>query len=491
MVKSNFIAADFGAGSGRVILGTLFNNKITLTEIHRFENKIIEKNNHIFWDLDYLFAELIKGLRKVAELGKENILGLGIDTWGVDYALFNDNDGLLNNPYAYRDSRTNGVMEKVFEIISKKKIYEQTGIQFLQFNTIYQLFAELQDKNTNLKNADVFLLLPDVFNFLLTGKKVSEYTIASTSQMLNAADKNWDETIINKLKIPQNIFPKIVMPGTKIGKLKSENQQKTKLTNIDVIAVGSHDTASAIASVPVSQNNWAYLSSGTWSLIGIEVEEPIINDTSFKNSFTNEGGIEGTIRYLKNTMGLWILEQSKKIWEKQGIKYTYSELFELALKEKPFVSIINPDDQSFLNPHNMLIAIKEYCKKTNQAVPETQGQFVRSILESLALKYKFLIEKINEQIGVPIQVLHIIGGGSQNELLNQFTANSLGIKVIAGPVEATAIGNILMQAIAKGKINNLSEGRSIIKNSFSLKEYNPIEKENWEYVYNKVRYMFI
>lgn len=281
------------------------------------------------------------------------------------------------------------------------------------------------------------------------------------------------------------------MPGTKIGNLTDKNQQKTKLTNIDVIAVGSHDTASAIASVPVSQKNWAYLSSGTWSLIGIEVKEPIINDTSFENSFTNEGGIENKIRYLKNTMGLWILEQSIKIWEEQGIKKTYNKLFELAIEEKPFISIINPDDQSFLNPPNMLIAIEEYCKNTEQAIPETQGQFVRCILESLALKYKFLIKKINEQIDEPIRVLHIIGGGSQNELLNQFTANALGISVIAGPVEATALGNILMQAIAKGKIKSLSEGRKIIKNSFGLKEYNPIEKENWEHVYKKIEYLFI
>jgi len=491
MKKTNFIAVDFGAGSGRVILGTLENDLLKTKEVHRFKNKMLERNGHIFWDFQYLFNELIKGLAKIGRSNIPNLISIGIDTWGVDYGLIDKKGNLLNNPYAYRDSRTNAVMNEVFKIIPQKKIYEHTGIQFLQFNTIYQLFTEIHDENSNIKKTNIFLMMPDLFNYFLTGEKKSEYTIASTSQMLNVKKKEWDTAIINELEIPTDIFPKIVMPGTKIGNLTNKNKQKTNLKNIDVIAVGSHDTASAIASVPVQQKNWAYLSSGTWSLIGVEVENPIINNTSFVNGFTNEGGIEGTIRYLKNTMGLWILEQSIKVWEKEGSTKSYAELFNLAEKETPFRSIINPDDQSFLNPPNMLSAIENYCIKTEQVVPKTEGQFVRCILESLALKYKFSIEKINEQIDEPIEILHIIGGGSQNELLNQFTANALGITVAAGPVEATAIGNILMQAIAKNKIKNLAVGRQIVKNSFPIKRYKPMNQNNWQKTYNKIKHIFI
>jgi rhamnulokinase len=295
---------------------------------------------------------------------------------------------------------------------------------------------------------------------------------------------------IRELNIPKNILPEIIFPGTIVGKLKIEIKSETKLNNLDVIAIGAHDTASAIAAVPVQQKNWAYLSSGTWSLLGVEVNKPIIDDTSFQDSFTNEGGVEGTIRYLKNTMGLWILEQSINSWELKGNKKSYEELFNLALEAKPFQIIIDVDDQSFLNPSDMLAAIKEYCKRTNQLVPKTQGQFVRAILESLALKYKFLLEKINKQIKAPIEILHIIGGGSKNDLLNQFTANAINIPVIAGPVEATAIGNIIMQAIAKNKIETLQEGRMIVQNSFEFKKYLPQDIETWERAYRRAVKLF-
>ncbi|MEE9430465.1 MAG: rhamnulokinase [Melioribacteraceae bacterium] len=491
MKKSNFIAADFGAGSGRVILATLTDQKIKLKEVHRFKNKIIEGSNHIHWDLDYLSSELIKGLKIIGESKTEYIYGIGIDTWGVDYALYDDEDKLLNNPIAYRDARTNGIMEKVFKISSKKNIYNLTGIQFMQFNTLFQLFSEVNSEDSNIKKANALLFMPDIFNFLLTGIKKSEYTIASTSQMLNAEKRSWNESTLSKLNIPKKILSEIILPGTIIGKLKSEIKTETKLSNIDVIAIGAHDTASAIAAVPVQQKNWAYLSSGTWSLLGVEVSSPIINEVSFKNSFTNEGGVEGTIRYLKNTMGLWILEQSINSWEKKGNRKSYDELFNLALDTKPFQVVIDVDNQSFLNPTDMPTAIEDYCKKTDQIAPETQGQFVRCILESLALKYNFLLEKINKQVESPIEVLHIIGGGSQNELLNQFTANAIGIPVIAGPVEATAIGNILIQAIAKKKIKNLQEGRMIVKNSFELKKYLPQDKKLWLEAYQNSIKLFI
>jgi len=486
MSESNFIAADFGAGSGRVIIGTLLDDTLILKEVHRFDNKIIEENEHIYWDLEYLFSELLIGLAKVGESKIENICGIGIDTWGVDYALYDNDEKLINNPIAYRDTRTNGLMEQVFEIYSKEKIYETTGIQFLQFNTLYQLFSEVKELNSIIGEANFLLFIPDVFNFLLTGNKNSEYTIASTSQMLNASKKDWDEELFRKLNIPIKMLPKIIMPGNFVGKLLDDVITKTNLSDIDVIAVGAHDTASAIAAVPVQNKNWAYLSSGTWSLLGIEVSTPIINENSFEDSFTNEGGVEGTIRFLKNTMGLWILEQSIKNWELQGNKKSYDELFDLALIAKPFVSIIDPDDQSFLNPPNMIMAIENYCRKTQQKIPETQGQFIRCILESLALKYNYLLNKINNQIEEPIEILHIIGGGSKNKLLNQFTASAIGIPVIAGPIEATAIGNILVQAITKKKIKNLHEGRRIVKKSFPIKKYLPQDNDIWTEAYKDV-----
>ncbi len=491
-MKSHFIAVDFGAGSGRVILGILNNDKLTLNEVHRFENKMIEKNNHLYWDLDYLFNELITGLSKIDEKIKKEILSIGIDTWGVDYAFIDEDGEIIDNPFAYRDSRTNGIMKEVFNIIPKRKIYEHTGIQFLQFNTIFQLYSELKFNKEQIEKAKSFLFMPDVFNYFLTGKQLSEYTIASTSQLINAESKNWDEEIIKDLQLPIQIFPQIVQPGKIIGLLKEDIQKSTGLSNVDIIAVGAHDTASAVAAVPAIENsNWAYLSSGTWSLLGVEVKEPVINDISFNDTFTNEGGIEGTIRYLKNTMGLWIFEQTIKSWEKVGYKKDYNQLFKQAAETQPFRSIINPDDITFLNPNDMPAAIKNYCERTNQKVPVSKGEFVRCILESLALKYKFILEKINEQLKEPVKVLHIIGGGSQNEMLNQFTADATGIKVVAGPVEATAIGNILMQAIAKNKIKNLAEGRNIVGNSFRLKIFQPLKTKNWEKVYKSVKILFV
>lgn len=490
MSESNYIALDFGAGSGRAILGTLKDTKLLLKEVHRFKNKIIEKNGHLFWDFQYLLDELIIGLNKIGASKIDSIKGIGIDTWGVDYGLIDKSGKLLNNPFAYRDSRTNGIMDEVFKIISKRKVYEQTGIQFLQFNTLYQLFTAIKFEKLNIEKIDKLLFLPDMFNYYLTGRKVSEYTIASTSQMLNAKTKQWDEKIFQSLTLPKQIMPELVRPGRVIGKLHSGIQSKTGLKAIDVIAVGAHDTASAIAAVPVQSKHWAYLSSGTWSLIGIETEEPIINDKSFEFGFTNEGGVEGTNRFLKNTMGLWILEQSIKKWNESNKNITYQEIFAKAKYAEPFSFLIDPDDPAFLNPPDMLDAIDNYCKRTNQKVPKKQSEYVRCILESLALKYRFIIERINNLVPGPVEVLHIVGGGSQNEMLNQFTADALGVPVVSGPVEATAIGNILFQAVAKGDLSNLTESREVVKNSFKHKEYLPKEKESWEMVYQKAKEIF-
>lgn len=490
MSRSNYIAVDIGAGSGRIILGSLSDGKLSMEEIHRFENRQINHSGHIYWDFSYLFKEIVVGLRKVANLNLENIESMGIDTWGVDYGMLDKKGDLISNPFTYRDIRTNGVMEKVFNITSRRKIYKKTGIQFLQFNTIYQLCQELTNNSSKIKFANKLLFIPDLLNYYMTGKKVSEITIASTSQLLNAQTKEWDLELLNELKIPVNIMPQLIDSGNTIGNITFAMQESTGLSNINVISVGSHDTASAVAAIPVKSNNWAYLSSGTWSLVGIETEEPIINSESYYYGFTNEAGVENKNRFLKNTMGLWIFEQVMKEWQLDGTMTKYNDLMRMAKRSKSFKFIINPDDNIFLNPPNMLEAIIDFCIESNQSVPTTKGEFIRGILESLALKYRFIIDRIESISLHKIEVLYIVGGGSQNKLLNQFTANAIGKLVVAGPVEATAMGNILVQAITNKHIKNLTEGRTIIADSVFTEEYYPKDCSLWNDEYLKVKKMF-
>lgn len=483
----NFAAFDLGAESGRAMVGTFKNDKLSLQELHRFPNKQINIDGHFHWDVPYLFNEIKTGLAKISKAGL-GVLGIGIDTWGVDFGLLDAQDKLIENPFTYRDPRTNGVMEKVFQKISKRDLYERTGIQFSQINSIYQLYSMLG--SNVLEKAHKLLFMPDLFNFMLTGEKFSEYTIASTSQMLNAKKRTWDMELLDILGLPKEIMATIIKPGEIIGELTYEVRQMIDMIYVDVIAVGAHDTASAVAAVPMHGDNTAYLSSGTWSLLGIESPEPLITDKSFEYSFTNEGGVNNDYRFLKNVTGLWLLQQARKQWSKQGTTYEYAELTQMAEKAEPFYAIINPDDLSFLNPPDMLKAIADFCSKTGQQIPQSPAQFTRIILESLALKYRFIVEKINEITGNQIEVLHIVGGGSLNSLLNQFTADALNIPVIAGPVEATALGNILVQLIAKGAINNLDEGRRLVKESFEQKEFMPKNKGAWDEAYAKARTLF-
>lgn len=480
MSISKFLAFDFGAESGRAIIGILENEKIRLEEIHRFPNKQIKILGHIHWDLLALFDEMKKSMAIAIQNGHTDIESIGIDTWGVDFGLIGKENNILGFPYCYRDSRTNGVMEKLFEIVPRQEVYSTTGIQFMQFNSLFQLFSYQKNESGLLNIADRLLFMPDLFNFMLTGEKKSEYSIASTSQMLDAAKRNWDEKLLSKLGLPLNILPEIVRPGTVIGKLLPEIADEVGLGEIDVIAPACHDTGSAVAAVPAYDKNWAYLSSGTWSIVGIEAANPIITADSLKYNFTNEGGVENTIRFLSNVMGMWLLQQTRKSWQKKGEEYSYEALSKLALDAEPFKCLIDPDDNSFLNPPDMPAAIIDYCIKRNITPPSTKGEFIRCILESLALKYKILVDRINTMQKSKIEILHIVGGGSQNEILNQFTSDACGIPVVAGPVECTALGNILVQAVAKGKIESISEGRKIIANSFSLKTYMPTNTDKWK-----------
>jgi len=476
-MPDHYLAVDFGAGSGRVMLGAL-EDTLKLREVHRFPNLQISVLGRMHWDILRLFFELEQGLAMTAGLGHRSVDGIGVDTWGVDFGLLGRGDTLLGNPVCYRDSRTDGMMDLAFKKISKDAIYRSTGIQFLQLNTVFQLLSMVESHDPLLDAAEKLLFMPDLFHFLMTGNTVTEYTIATTSQLLNAKTCKWEPELFESLNIPADIMQDIVAPGTGLGPLLPEIVRETGL-KANVIASASHDTASAVAAVPAGKGSWAYLSSGTWSLIGVETDKPIISVESVKGNFTNEGSVAGRIRFLKNVTGLWLLEECRRQWDKTE-KRNYDVLLGEAGQAGPFRSLINPDDGRFLNPPDMPTAIAGFCRETGQPVPETQGQFVRCILESMALKYRIVIHNLESLLGRKLDCLHIVGGGSRNSLLNQFTADATGLPVYAGPVEATAIGNILMQAVACRKLDSIEEGRDLVRLSFPMTTYEPKDTAAWE-----------
>lgn len=480
------LAFDFGASSGRAILGIIEDGKLSCQEIHRFSNDLVEINGSYFWDVLRLFHEIKQGILKCANSGHKDIKSIGIDTWGVDFGLLDKEGMLIGNPYVYRDSRTDGMMEKVFEQIPKNRLYNKTGIQFMKFNTIFQLYALKNSNSYQLKEAKTMLLMPDLFNYFLTGVKAAEYSIASTTQLLDAYSKNWDKEIITKLGLPEEIFPKVVPTGTIIGKVKEDLAKELGLGDVNVIASASHDTQSAIVAVPTKENDFVYISCGTWSLMGIESDIPLINDESYRLAFTNEGGVDGKITCLKNIMGLWLIQESKRQWEREGKVYGFTELGEMARKAEGFRSFIDCDDDIFMAPGNMPERIKEYCRRTNQHVPETVGEVVRCITESLAFKYRQTIEALEELTNNKYSTIHMVGGGIQDKLLCSFTANATGRKVVAGPVEATALGNIAVQAKALGVVDGLNGARELIANSCDTIVYEPnSDATKWNEAYLK------
>ena len=488
--KKYFFAVDLGATSGRTIIGSLSDGKFDLEELTRFDNNLIETGGHFYWDIYALYYEIIKGLKLVAQRNIP-IQSIGIDTGGCDFADVGKDGAILRNPMAYRDPHTFGMMEKYFdEKVSKEKVYEKTGIQFMNFNSLFQIYAMRKAGNVALENADKVLFIPDALSYMLTGKAICEYTVASTSQILNPMTKDLDEGLVESLGLKRSQFGEMTSPATIIGTLTKEVQKMTGLTAIPVIAVAGHDTASAVAAVPAKNEEFAYLSSGTWSLMGIETKEAIINDRSFDLNFTNEGGIDGTTRFLKNICGMWIYERCRKEWKDAAAAnnsdleaLSHSALIAEAMKQPAFQSIINPDDAVFANPSSMVDAIQGYCEKTGQYVPKTYGEICRCIFESLALRYRQIFTWLKEFANFDIHVLHIIGGGSLNAYLNQFTANSCGVTVLAGPQEGTAIGNIMLQAKASGTVKDIWEMRQIIANSLELKRFEPQDKEAWDKAY--------
>ena len=490
MKEQNYLAIDLGAESGKMVIGTVSLSGLKLTEVHRFPNRQIYFQGHLHWNILDLWDEIKQGLIKVSKQSERDLLSVGVDTWGVDFGLLSKNGQILGHPYTYRDARTEGMMETAFRSISKRKIYQQTGIQFLPFNSIYQLLYMVRSRDELLKISDNLLFMPDIFNFLLTGEKYSEYTIATTSQLLNAHTRNWDSTIFSALNLPNNIMAPILPPGQKIGKLTHELERETGLTGIDVVSVGSHDTASAVAAVPVQSPNWAYLSSGTWSLLGVEVESPVISDMSLRYGFTNEGGIGGKIRLLRNIMGLWLLQKCRHQWNAEGNECSYDDMVNWSEEAKPFKCIVDPDHPSFLNPPDMPAAIRAYCHNTGQPEPRSKPEIVRCILESLALKYRYILELIQSLTQKKIEVLYIVGGGSQNRILSECTANAAQVTVKTGPTEATALGNILVQGMALGFPDGLDEGRRLIASSFPAETFFPEKKDEWNKAYQKYKNLF-
>ena len=481
-----FFAVDLGATSGRTIIGTLADGKVRLEELTRFPNNLIETGGHFYWDIYALYFEIIKGLKAAVRRGLQ-VESIGIDTWGVDFVCVGDDGALLRNPLSYRDPHTFGAMEEYFaNAVPKEDVYKATGIQFMNFNSLFQLYVMKRDGNTALKHAEKILFVPDALSWMLTGEEVCEYTIASTSQLLNPVTKELDARLLSSLGLGRDLFGRMVMPGTRIGTLTEEVQKMTGLGPVPVIAVAGHDTASAVAAVPAKDEHFAYLSSGTWSLMGIETKEPIINNVSYERNFTNEGGVEGTTRFLKNICGMWLLERCRKEWGDDA-PADYGVLLSEAMKVPAFQSLINPDNPVFANPADMQGAIKEYCRATGQHVPEGYAEICRCIFESLALRYRQVAGYLKEMASFLIDTLLIIGGGSLNEYLNQFTANATGLTVLAGPQECTALGNIMLQAKAAGAVGGIFDMRRIIAESVTMKRYEPQDKALWDEAYEKFK----
>jgi rhamnulokinase len=477
------LAIDLGAESGRGVLGLFDGQRIQIEVVHRFPNGPVQTLDTMHWDVLRLHAEVLTALRTCA--GKVgSIDGVGVDTWGVDFALLGRGDILLGNPRHYRDPHTEGVME-AFQNVQKAEIYRRTGLQFMRINSLYQLLALQRDRSPLLDMAETLLFMPDLFHYFLTGIKVNEFTDASTSQMLDPHTRTWAYDLAGKFGLPAKMLGTIVQPGTVLGPLRTGVATDTGLTSAPVIAPATHDTGSAVAAVPARGDSWAFISSGTWSLLGTELPQPLVTDAALAANFTNEGGVAGTTRLLKNIMGLWLVQECRRSWEKAGKSYAYDELVRLAEAAPAFTSLVDPDDPAFLLPPNMPAAIAEFCRKTGQPVPNEPGAVVRCCLESLALKYRWVLEKLEGLIGKRLDAIHVVGGGCQNALLCQWTADAASRPVLAGPVEATALGNVLVQMLGLGLLGSLANGREVVRRSVEVTTYEPRAGERWDEQYGR------
>ena len=478
MAKRIYLAVDIGASSGRHVAGVFDGSRIELAEVHRFENGPVVANGRMYWDLLRQWACVRDGLRAAAAKYPAQVASVGVDTWGVDFALLGRGNELLGNPYHYRDSRTDGIMERAFSIVPREEIFAATGLQFMQFNTLFQLLAMRFGDSPLLDAAESLLMMPDVFHWLLTGEKANEATNATTTQFYDPQTESWATEICERFALPTKILGKLAPPGTKLGALRADVAADTGLANVAVVLPGTHDTASAVAAVPAQSQpgarpDWCYISSGTWSLMGVEVPRPVINDRCRTLNFTNEGGVGGTTRLLKNIAGLWLVQECRRAWNQAGKNYSWDDLTRLADQSPPLATVINPDDASFLSPPSMPEAIREFCRRTGQKPPENDGAIVRCALEGLALKYRQVLAWLEQLIGGRIETIHIVGGGVQNRQLCQMTADACNRPVVAGPIEATAIGNLMMQAVAAGDVGSIAEAREVVRNSFEVTQYAP------------------
>jgi rhamnulokinase len=469
--EAAFLAIDLGAESGRVFLGHFDGERVALEEIHRFPNEPVQLIDGLYWDVLSIFREIKEGLAKAAtETGR--LESIGVDSWGLDFALLDREGVLVSNPHNHRDPRTEGMVERAFELVPKEEIYETTGIQFIRINTLYQLLA-MQDSPL-LKTAESLLLIPDLINYWLTGEQACEFTNATTTQLYDLEAGEWARDLLQRMSLPVDVFPKIISPATELGPLLTEVAEEVGYdAQIPVVVVASHDTASAIVAIPAEGENFAYVSSGTWSLVGVETPLPVVTREAMDANFTNEGGFWGRTRFLKNVMGLWLLQECRRLWAREGQNYSYEELAQLAEEAPAYGPLVDPDHPSFLAPGDIPSRIRRFCETTDQRPPEEPGQVTRCVFESLTLKYRWVVEQAAEIAGQNVEAVHVVGGGSQNSLLCQLTADATQLPVLAGPVEATALGNVMVQAYARGHVESLEEIRAIVRRSTEITRYSP------------------
>ena len=489
MAKKAYLAVDMGASSGRHVVGRFDGRKITLEEVYRFENGAVDVAGNLHWNLLGQWSHILAGLRAAGARVDDRIESIGVDTWGVDFGLLGNDDVLLGNPYHYRDSRTDGIMDQAISLVTRQEIFKHSGLQFMQFNTLYQLFAMRRANSPLLDLARTFLMMPDLFHWLLTGQKCNEFTNATTTQFYNPLKGGWATELLEKLELPTGLLAGISPPGTNLGPLRPNVAADTGLS-ANVVLPGTHDTASAVMAVPAASRpgarpDWCYVSLGTWALMGVESPQPVVNHKVMELNFTNEGGVGDTIRLLKNICGLWLVQECRRAWNQAGRNWDWEDLNRLSAAAKPLVSFIDPDAQDFMAPKDMPRAIREFTRRTGQTVPQDEGAVLRCALESIAIKFRHVLGMCEDLVGGRIETIHVVGGGTQNQQLCQAAADACGRRVVAGPIEATATGNLMMQAVAAGDVASIAEAREVIRNSFSVKEYEPRDTPLWDQAYER------
>ena len=492
MAKSSqvYLAVDLGASSGRVVAGEFSGSRLRLEEISRFENGGVQANKRLQWDLLGLWQHIQNGLRDACAKYGDRVTSVGVDTWGVDFGLLDANDDLLGNPIHYRDRRTEGIFDEAFKVVGRDEIFAHTGLQFMPFNTLFQLFAMKREQSPILDAAKSLLMMPDLFHWLLSGQKSNEYTDATTTQFFDPRKNAWSDALLEQFGIPRNLLGPVSQPGTRLGPIQASVANAIGAGRVEVVLPGSHDTASAVMAVPAvavagAKPDWCYISSGTWSLMGVEMPAPVVTDACRDLNFTNEGGVGGTTRLLKNIAGLWLVQQCRAMWERQGREYDWNQLTQAAESAPQLASLVHPDDPRFMAPDDMPSTLAEYCQETSQPVPDSDGAIVRCALESLAMRYRMVVGYLEQLIDGPLETIHVVGGGTQNKLLCQMTADACNRRVVAGPIEATAIGNTMMQAVSNGDVASIAEAREVIRNSFPMEEYVPTDPDPWDDAYER------